>query len=109
LSVASITGQMFGAAAQIPEANIIFFSPPSIPGFGNSAGVEVNLLDRSGGSFTELDEVTQDFMGKLSQRPEIQYAQSSFNTKYPQYEIELNAELAKKLGVPISDIFSTLQ
>ena len=110
LSVGSITGQMFAATAQIPEASsIIFFSPPSIPGFGNSAGVEVNLLDRSGGSFNELDKVTQEFAGKLSQRPEIQYAQSSFNTKYPQYEIELNAELAKELGVPISDIFSTLQ
>lgn len=109
LSAQSITGKMFGVAAQIPEANIIFFSPPSIPGFGNSTGVELNLLDRSGGSFTELDKVTQEFIGKLSQRPEIQYAQSSFNTKYPQYEIELNAELAKELGVPISDIFSTLQ
>lgn len=109
LSLQSITAQMFGVAAQIPEANIIFFSPPSIPGFGNSAGVEVNLLDRSGGSFTDLDQVTQEFIGKLSARPEIQYARSSFNTNYPQYEIELNAELAKELGVPISDIFSTLQ
>lgn len=109
LSAQSITAQMFGVAAQIPEANIIFFSPPSIPGFGNSAGVEVNLLDRSGGSFTDLDQVTQEFIGKLSARPEIQYARSSFNTNYPQYEIELNAELAKELGVPISDIFSTLQ
>ncbi|MEO9077560.1 MAG: efflux RND transporter permease subunit [Gelidibacter sp.] len=109
LSVGSITGQMFAAAAQIPDANIIFFSPPSVPGFSNSAGVEVNLLDRSGGSFQDLDNVTQEFVGKLSQRPEIQYAQSSFNTKYPQYEIELNAELAKEKGVPISDIFSTLQ
>ncbi|TDU43320.1 HAE1 family hydrophobic/amphiphilic exporter-1 [Gelidibacter sediminis] len=109
LSAESITAKMFGVAAQIPEANIIFFSPPSIPGFGNSAGVEVNLLDRSGGSFTDLDKVTQEFIGKLSARPEIQYARSSFNTNYPQYEIELNAELAKELGVPISDIFSTLQ
>lgn len=66
-------------------------------------------MDRSGGSFTDLDKVTQEFIGKLSQRPEIKYAQSSFNTKYPQYEIELNAPLAKELGVPISSIFSTLQ
>ncbi len=109
LSIGSITEKMFGVAAQIPEANIVFFAPPSIPGFGSSAGVEVNLLDRSGGSFTELDKVNQEFIGKLSQRPEILYAQSSFNTKYPQYEIELNSALAKELGVPISSIFSTLQ
>jgi HAE1 family hydrophobic/amphiphilic exporter-1 len=109
LSIKSITGQMFAIAATIPEANILFFAPPSIPGFGSSAGVEVNLLDRSGGSFAKLDKTTQDFIAKLTQRPEIQYAQSSFNTNYPQYEIELNTALAKELGVPISSIFSTLQ
>jgi HAE1 family hydrophobic/amphiphilic exporter-1 len=109
LSVESITAKMFGVAAQIPEANIIFFAPPSIPGFGSAAGVEVNLLDRSGGSFAELDKVTQEFARKLSEQPEIQFARSSFNTKYPQYEIELNAPLAKEKGVPISSIFSTLQ
>ena len=109
LSIESITGKMFGVAAQIPEANIIFFAPPSIPGFGSSAGVEVNLLDRSGGSFTELDKENQDFIAKLSQRPEIKYAQSSFNTKYPQYELELNVPRAKELGVSVSSIFRTLQ
>ncbi len=109
LSIESITGKMFAAAAQIPEASIVFFAPPSIPGFGQAAGAEVNLLDRSGGSFEELDQVNQDFIAKLSQRPEIQYAQSSFNTVYPQYELEINAALAKEMGVPISSIFSTLQ
>lgn len=109
LSIETITGKMFGVAAQIPEANIVFFAPPSIPGFGSSAGVEVNLLDRSGGSFADLDEINQEFIGKLGQRPEIQYAQSSFNTKYPQYEMEINVPRAKELGVSISSIFSTLQ
>lgn len=109
LSLQAITGQLFGLAAQVPEANVIFFAPPSIPGFGNAAGVEVNLLDRSGGSFTDLDNTNKDFIGKLFQRPEIQYAQSSFNTKYPQYEMEINVPVAKELGVPISSIFSTLQ
>jgi len=96
LSIESITGKLFGIAATIPEANIIFFSPPSIPGFGNSSGFEVNLLDRSGSGFNELDEANQEFIRKLSERPEIQYAQSSFNTNYPQYELELNVPLAKE-------------
>ncbi|MCB0464713.1 MAG: efflux RND transporter permease subunit, partial [Aequorivita sp.] len=109
LSVQAITGQLFGIAAQIPEAQIIFFSPPSIPGFGNSAGAEVNLLDRSGGSFTDLDQTNQEFISKLSQRPEIQYAQSSFNTRYPQYEMTLNIPLAKEVGVSVQTIFNTLQ
>ena len=67
LSVEGITGKLFGIAATIPEANIIFFSPPSIPGFGNSSGFEVNLLDRSGSSFNELDAANKEFIQKLSQ------------------------------------------
>ncbi|MGB3800756.1 MAG: efflux RND transporter permease subunit, partial [Lewinella sp.] len=109
LSIESITARMFAAGASIPDANIVFFAPPSVPGFGAAAGAEVNLLDRSGGSFTELNTVNQDFIDRLTQRPEIQYAQSSFNTTYPQYELKLNAPLAKEVGVPISSIFSTLQ
>ena len=109
LSIKTITAKMFAAAAQIPEASVLFFAPPSIPGFGQAAGAEVNLLDRSGGSFEELDKVNQDFIAQLIQRPEIRFAQSSFNTVYPQYELEVNVPLAKESGVPISSIFSTLQ
>jgi len=105
----AIIGKLFGIAATIPDANIIFFAPPSIPGFGLSGGFEVNLLDKSGGSFEDLDQTTQEFIGNLMKRPEIKYAQSSFNTKYPQYEMEINVPLAKKYGVSISSIFSTLQ
>lgn len=109
MSVDAILGRMYAAAATIPEANIIFFAPPSIPGFGISSGFEMSVLDRFGGDFKDLDEVTQNFVVQLSQRPEIQYAASSFNTNYPQYEIQLNVPKAKEAGVSVSSIFSTLQ
>ncbi|MDO6759948.1 efflux RND transporter permease subunit [Tamlana sp. 2_MG-2023] len=109
LSAQAITGKLFGIAASIPEAKIIFFSPPSIRGFGNSAGFEVNLLDKFGGEFSELDKVNQEFAAAIMSHPEVQYAQSAFNTKYPQYEMEINVPLAKEKGVPINSIFSTLQ
>ncbi len=109
LSTTAITGQLFGIAATIPGATIVFFAPPSIQGFGNSAGFEVNLLDKFGGDFIELDKKNQEFMGALMQHPEIQYAQSPFNTNYPQYEMEVNVPLAKEKGVVINSIFSTLQ
>lgn len=108
-SIDAIMGQMFAAAATIPEANILFFAPPSIPGFGLSSGFEMAVLDRLGGDFGELDRVTQDFLKQLMQRPEILYAQTSFNTKFPQYEIDLNVSKAKEAGVSISSIFATLQ
>lgn len=109
LSADAITQKLFGVAATIPGANIIFFAPPSISGFGNSAGFEVNLLDRFGGDFGELDKANQQFMGALMGHPEIQYAKSAFNTNYPQYEMDVNVPLAKEKGVPINSIFSTLQ
>lgn len=109
LSVQSITGKLFGIASTIPEANIIFFSPPSIRGFGNSAGFEVNLLDKFGGKFTDLDKANKEFSMALMQHPEIKYATSSFNTNYPQYEMDINVPLAKEKGVSVTSIFSTLQ
>ena len=109
LSSQAIIGKLFGIAATIPEANIIFFSPPSIRGFGNSSGFEVNLLDKFGGEFTDLDKANRDFAMALMSHPEIKYAQSAFNTNYPQYEMEVNVPLAKEKGVPINSIFSTLQ
>ncbi|MDO3695723.1 efflux RND transporter permease subunit [Wenyingzhuangia sp. chi5] len=109
LSTAAITGKLFGVASTVAGANIIFFSPPSIRGFGNSAGFEVNLLDRFGGDLKELDATNQQFMAALMSHPEVKYAQSAFNVNYPQYEMEVNVPLAKETGVPINSIFSTLQ
>jgi HAE1 family hydrophobic/amphiphilic exporter-1 len=79
----------------------VFFQPPSVPGFGNSAGFEMVLLDKSGGEYADLDAKTNEFIGKLMQRPEIQFAQTSFNTKYPQYQMEINVPLSKQLGVSV--------
>ncbi len=109
LSVDAITRKLFAAASTIADAKILFFSPPSIPGYGIAGGFEVNLLDRSGGSFEELNEQNKAFLAALNQRPEIQYAQSGFSTEYPQYELEINMPLAKESGVNINSIFGALQ
>src|SRR5690606_8862736 len=109
LSADAIMGQMFQAASQIPGANILFFAPPSVPGFGVSSGFELQVLDRLGGNFKDLEQVTQDYLTQLMQRPEILYAQTAFHTNYPQYEINLNVPKAKEAGVSISSIFGTLQ
>lgn len=109
LSSSAIIGKMFGTAATIPGANILFFAPPSIPGFGISSGFELKFLDKSGGSFQNLDVESREFIQKLSARPEILYAQTSFNTNYPQYELDINVPKAKEAGVAISSILGTLQ
>ncbi len=109
LSVKAITGKLFGIAAAIPEARIIFFSPPSIPGYSASGGFEFSLLDKSGGDFNNLSEETQKFLSALNQRSEIMFAQGSFRTDYPQYQLNINMPVALEAGVSINSIFQTLQ
>ena len=108
-SVEEITGRLFGIASKYPDAKIIFFSPPSVPGFGQSDGFSAVLLDKSGGEITELNTVTQNFIGALMQRPEIQFASSSFNTNYPQFEMVIDVPRAKESGVSLNNILSTMQ
>lgn len=104
-----ITKRLFGAASQIKDAKIVFFQPPSVPGFGANSGFEMVLLDKSGGELSDLDQASQNFIGALMQRPEISFAQTSFNTKYPQFEMVINVPRAKESGVSVSDILSTMQ
>lgn len=108
-SIQAIIGQAFGATATIPDAQVIFFQPPAIPGFGMSSGFSMVLLDKAGGTMDELNETSQKFIGSLMQRPEIKYIQTSFNVNYPQYEMTLNVERASQLGVSVSSILSVLQ
>jgi HAE1 family hydrophobic/amphiphilic exporter-1 len=108
-SIEDITKQLFGLASKYPDAKIIFFSPPSVPGFGSSDGFSAVLLDKSGGDINELNTVTQDFIGALMQRPEIQFASTSFNTNYPQFQMVIDVPRAKESGVTLNSILSTMQ
>lgn len=109
LSVEAITKKLFGLAANYPDAKIVFFSPPSIPGFGSSDGFSAVLLDKSGRDLKQLDGVAKQFIGALMQRPEIQFAQTSFNTNYPQFEMVIDVPRAKEVGVNVTDIMSAMQ
>ncbi|HCN11339.1 MAG TPA: hydrophobe/amphiphile efflux-1 family RND transporter, partial [Chryseobacterium sp.] len=109
LSVESITKKLFGVASKYPDAKIVFFSPPSVPGFGSSDGFSAVLLDKSGGNLRELDNVAKNYLGALMERPEIQFANTSFNTNYPQYEMVIDVPRAKDVGVSITDILATMQ
>lgn len=108
-NVDNIIKQLFMTGAQFPDVKAIFFQPPSIPGFGISAGFELKLLDRSGGDLNEFDEVTQQYILALMQRPEIMYAQTSLNTNFPQYRMDINVERAKQSGVNVNNLLSAMQ
>lgn len=110
VSIENITQKLTELAAiEAPDARVIFFQPPSIPGFGSSEGFEVKLLDRSGGSFKELDRIATEFTGSLLQREEIAFASNSFSTNFPQYQLDIDIANAKRSGVSVNEILRTLQ
>ena len=108
-SIDAIIDKAFAAAAKIKDAQILFFQPPAVSGFGMGAGVSFALLNKSGADVTEINKTTQEFMAALNARPEVQYAQTSFNTDYPQYQMDINVERAMQSGIAVSTILSTLQ
>jgi HAE1 family hydrophobic/amphiphilic exporter-1 len=108
-TVDEVIGQLFHKTSGIREANIFFISPPTIQGFGQSGGFEFQLQDKGGHSTAEFYKVNTEFLDKLSKRPEIQYATTSFNPGFPQYMMEVNLEKAKEAGVSINTILSTMQ
>lgn len=107
--IQSIIGQLFEKTSSIREARIIFFSPPTIRGFGTSDGFEFQLQDRSGQEISTFSQVGNDFIAELNQRAEIRYASTSFNPSLPQYQIEVNLEKVKEAGFMVNDILETMQ
>lgn len=69
----------------------MIFSPPAVSGFGISGGFEFSLQDRTGGDLNNFVAVEQQFLGALNQRPEIQYAMTSFKNNFPQYMVNIDA------------------
>lgn len=108
-SVDAIVGELFGRTAGFKDAKMLFFTPPSVQGFGTADGFEFKLQDKGDDSWQKVSQVTNEFLGALNQRPEIQYAMTNFNPTFPQYQMDINVERAKDAGVSISDIFNTMQ
>ncbi len=92
-----------------PEALSYAFNPPALPGFGAVSGFSLMLQARAGQDSEELSAKAQEFIRAAGARHEIGRISTSFTTSTPNYEIKVDREKAKKLGVPISDVYGTLQ
>ena len=108
-SISEITEEINSKMTAIKEAQMFIFQPPTVQGFGSTSGFEVLIQDRNGGSLTDLSKVTNSFIKKLTERPEVGFAFTSFNTNNPQYQIEVDNAKAKQLNVSVANILSTLQ
>lgn len=109
LSLRAILKSVFNRGSQNPEASVLVFNPPPIPGLGSTGGFSFKLQDRSGGSPQELADIANMFVAEARKRPEIGSAYSTFKPRNPAYQLEVDREKAKKLGVQINDISMALQ
>ncbi|HEY8929786.1 MAG TPA: efflux RND transporter permease subunit, partial [Mucilaginibacter sp.] len=96
--------------ARFKEASVVVIPPPAIPGLGSTAGFSFILEEKqAGGDIKNFEKVLQSFIAALQKRPEIAKAFSFFTARTPAYQLTIDREKAKKLGVAISDINTALQ
>ncbi|MGO8838141.1 MAG: efflux RND transporter permease subunit [Limisphaerales bacterium] len=95
--------------AAIPGARAFAFGPPPLPGYGNVAGFTMQLQDRSGGSIAQLAGYVKQLNEAVAKRPEIGRLSATFDPATPQVKVVLDREKARTLGVPVNDVFATLQ
>lgn len=107
--VNSIIGMLYKQTASIKDAQILIFAPPMIPGYSMTNGFEMNLQDKTGGSLENFSQASQNFLAALNQRPEIARAMTSFNPRFPQYQVDVDAAKCKQAGISPKTILETLQ
>ncbi|HTE52321.1 MAG TPA: multidrug efflux RND transporter permease subunit [Kofleriaceae bacterium] len=96
-------------STQVPEASAMAYLPPAIPGLGGAGGFSLWVQDRSGGTVDYLDQNLKKFLAEARKRPELTGVNSSFSATVPQIFAEVDRDKAMVQGVPIEDIYLTLQ
>lgn len=107
-AIDAVIDKISRSTAFISSADIMPFTRPMIPGYGASSGFELYVQDQKGGSIEDLLKYTRQIIDELKKRPEIGRATTSFDTKFPQYLLEVDAAICKRNGVSPSDVLSTL-
>lgn len=103
-------GRIFGEGVQVtPEASVLAFNMPALPGLGMLGGFTMQLQDMSGHTDVELDTITKQIVAAANQHPELQGVYSTYKINSPNYEFEIDREKVKNLGVDLSDVFTALQ
>jgi HAE1 family hydrophobic/amphiphilic exporter-1/multidrug efflux pump len=110
LYVAAIMNRARAILASYPEAIGLAFRPPPIPGLGSAGGFQFELQEMTGTrSFEEIAAEGQRFAAAARERPELAGLYSAFSASVPQVKFELDRDKAKTLGVPINDVYESLQ
>ena len=109
LQAGAILGRLRARLSSIQEASIVVFPPPPIRGISSGGGFQFELQSVAGGSLQELDETARKIMDAARQRPELAATFTGFRPGVPQLDAQVDRAKAKALGIPLSDVFSSLQ
>ena len=107
-NVQSVIGQVYALTADIKDASVFAISPGMIPGYGMGNALELHMQDKMGGDINEFFTTTQQYLSALNQRPEIAMAYSTFDVRYPQWTVEVDAAKCKRAGITPDAVLSTL-
>jgi HAE1 family hydrophobic/amphiphilic exporter-1 len=96
--------------SRFKEANVVVIPPPAIPGLGNTAGFSFILEEKqAGGDIKYFESVLRNFIAEVGKRKEISKSFSFFTARTPAYQLTIDREKTKKLGVALSDVNAALQ
>lgn len=107
-NINAVINEIYRRTANVKSAKLFVFAQPTIMGYGMGSGFELYVQDRAGGDINTLQKYTTNFIAALNQRPEIQMAYTSFDTKFPQYTVEVDAARCQRAGVTTTDVLSAL-
>jgi hydrophobic/amphiphilic exporter-1 (mainly G- bacteria), HAE1 family len=109
-SVEEVIAEFKEKTGHIKGAEIEYFPPPSVPGYGNASGFELRLLDKTGkGDLAKMEETLAGFIRDLKARPEVASAFTIFNAQYPQYLVSIDMDKAAQKGVTVDNALAALQ
>ncbi len=109
LSGPAIARRLNAALTRLPQAVAGVFGPPPVDGLGSTGGLQLMIQDRGGAGYDALDEATGNLVDAAGASPVISRAFTSFSARTPQLYVDVDRVKAKTLGVPLDNIFSTLQ
>ena len=100
--------QIYARTADIKDATVFAIAPGMIPGYGMGNALDLNVQDKQGGDMNTFFQTTQQYLAALNQRPEISMAYSTFDVRYPQWTVEVDASKCKRAGITPDQVLSTL-
>ena len=108
-SVQDIIPMIFGMGAQIPDATVMAFQPPSLPGASSTGTLSLYLMNLGGEDVNTMGDRANEFLAACRKRPEIGMLYTTLNTNTPMYQFEVDREKAQSMNVPVSTVYSALQ